>query len=123
MSAAALDGAREPELARYEDIYAHAELELELAGRGEIDSLIALDARWEELIAGLPVQPPPAAAELLQRARLGNRGKDRGQDALRRFAGLRLLLRTGQRRRRRFFRLDGVAHPIFRHVVGSLCAR
>jgi hypothetical protein len=70
VSAAALDGAREPELARYEDIYAHAELELELAGRGEIDSLIALDARWEELIAGLPVQPPPAAAELLQRARL-----------------------------------------------------
>ncbi len=70
MSAAALDDARAPELARYEAIYAHAELELQLAGRGEIESLIALDARWEELVAGLPKQPPPAAVELLQRARL-----------------------------------------------------
>ena len=70
MSAAALDDARAPELARYEAIYAHAELELQLAGRGEIESLIALDARWEELVAGLPEQPPPAAVELLQRARL-----------------------------------------------------
>jgi hypothetical protein len=70
VSAAALDNARAPELARYEAIYAHAELELELAGRGEIESLIALDTRWEELVAGLPKQPPPAAVELLQRARL-----------------------------------------------------
>ncbi|MCW3019711.1 MAG: hypothetical protein JWN10_2019, partial [Solirubrobacterales bacterium] len=44
MSAAALDGAREPQLERYEAIYAHAELELELAGRGEIEGLLALDA-------------------------------------------------------------------------------
>jgi hypothetical protein len=70
VSRAALDDARAPELARYEAIYAHAELELELAGRGEIESLLALDARWEELIAGLPEQPPPAAAELLRHARL-----------------------------------------------------
>jgi hypothetical protein len=73
VSDAAREGAREPELAeleRYEAIYTHAELELELAGRGEIDSLLALDARWEELVAGLPAQPPPAALELLQRARL-----------------------------------------------------
>jgi len=64
------DGAGEPELARYDAIYAHAELELELAGRGELEGLIALGARWEELVADLPEQPPPAALELLQRARL-----------------------------------------------------
>ncbi len=70
MSAAALDGAREPALARYQAIYEHAELELELAGAGEIERLDELGARWEELIAGLPEQPPAAAAELLVRARL-----------------------------------------------------
>jgi len=69
VSATAL-GAREPALARYEAIYSHAELELELAGRGELEALVALDARWEELVAGLPEQPPPAAVELLRRARL-----------------------------------------------------
>jgi GAF domain-containing protein len=57
-------------LARYEAIHVHAELELELAGGGEIERLAALDGRWEELIRGLPAQPPTAAAELLQRARL-----------------------------------------------------
>ncbi len=57
-------------LDRYEAIHAHAELELELAGAGEIDRLVALDGRWEELIDGLPTQPPLAAAELLHRARL-----------------------------------------------------
>jgi hypothetical protein len=60
----------EPSLARYEAIHAHAELELELAGRGEIEGLTALGARWEELIAGLPATPPAAAGELLQRAQL-----------------------------------------------------
>ncbi len=64
MSAAA------PELAPYEAIYAHAEYELELAGRGELAGLTALGARWEELVAELPAQPPPAAAELLEHARL-----------------------------------------------------
>jgi hypothetical protein len=70
VSAAALDGGRETLLARYEAIHAHAELELELAGRGEIESLAALGGRWEELIAGLPAQPPAAAADLLRRAQL-----------------------------------------------------
>lgn len=57
-------------LDRYQAIHAHAELELELAGAGELDRLIELDGRWEELISGLPAQPPMAAAELLHRARL-----------------------------------------------------
>jgi hypothetical protein len=67
---AALDGDREELLAPYEALYAHAELELELAGRAEIEGLAALGARWEQLIAGLPAQPPAAAAEMLQRAQL-----------------------------------------------------
>jgi hypothetical protein len=62
--------AAEPSLRSYEAIGEHAELELELAGRGEIERLAALGARWEELIAGLPPRPPAAAAELLERARL-----------------------------------------------------
>ncbi|HTD08642.1 MAG TPA: hypothetical protein VK680_07105 [Solirubrobacteraceae bacterium] len=57
-------------LDRYEAIHAHAELELELAGGGEIDRLAELDGRWDELIEGLPTQPPLAAAELLHHARL-----------------------------------------------------
>ncbi len=57
-------------LAPYEAIHEHAELELELAGRGEIERLAELGARWQELIAELPAQPPAAAAALLQRARL-----------------------------------------------------
>jgi hypothetical protein len=60
----------QPPLSRYQAIYEHAELELELAGRGEIEPLLALGAHWEELIAGLPARPPAAAAELLERARL-----------------------------------------------------
>jgi hypothetical protein len=70
VSAAALDGAREPALAPYEAIYEHAKLELELAGAGELDSLDALGARWDQLIAGLPEQPPAAAAAVLQQAQL-----------------------------------------------------
>jgi hypothetical protein len=57
-------------LERYEAIHAHAELELELAGHGDVAGLTALGMRWEELIAGLPERPPAAAAELLARARL-----------------------------------------------------
>lgn len=60
----------EPSLAPYEAICEHAELELELAGRGELDSLVALGARWQELAASLPERPPAAAAELLERAQL-----------------------------------------------------
>jgi hypothetical protein len=59
-----------PELTRYRAIYEHAEYELELAGRGEIAGLAALGARWDELVEGLPAQPPPAAAELLEHAQL-----------------------------------------------------
>ncbi len=59
-----------PELARYEAILAHTELELELAGRGDIDGLAALGEVWEELTADLPESPPPAARTLLERARL-----------------------------------------------------
>ena len=54
MRAAALDGAGKPRLSPYEALYAHAELELELAGRGDLDGLAALGERWEELVAGLP---------------------------------------------------------------------
>jgi hypothetical protein len=57
-------------LGPYEAIRAHAELELELAGSGELARLAALGPRWDELIAGLPARPPAAAAELLQRAHL-----------------------------------------------------
>jgi hypothetical protein len=56
--------------ARYEAIVAHAELELELAGRGELEQLMSLGERWEELVAGLPETPPPDAASLLVRAKL-----------------------------------------------------
>lgn len=59
-----------PSLAPYEAICEHAELELELAGRGELDSLVALGARWQELAASLPARPPAAAVELLERAQL-----------------------------------------------------
>lgn len=62
-------GAHAP-LDRYEAIHEHAELELELAGRGELDGLRALGERWQELIAGLPSTPPAAATPLLQRAQL-----------------------------------------------------
>ncbi len=70
MSASSSEGCVEPALGRYQAIYEHAELELELAGRGDIERLSALGACWDELIADLPAQPPPAAAELLERARL-----------------------------------------------------
>jgi hypothetical protein len=59
-----------PPLRRYEAIHEHAELELELAGRAELERLGKLRGRWQDLIAGLPAQPPPEAAGLLERARL-----------------------------------------------------
>ncbi len=70
MRGAARGEGMECHLRRYEEIHEHAELELELAGRGDVELLAALGARWDELVAGLPSQPPPAAAELLHRARL-----------------------------------------------------
>jgi hypothetical protein len=57
-------------LAPYEAIAAHAELELELAGNGEVEELVALADRWERLIAAAPDSPPPAAGPILERARL-----------------------------------------------------
>jgi hypothetical protein len=57
-------------LRRYEAIHEHAELELELAGRGDIERLIALGERWEELTGDLPPRPPVGAAQLLRAARM-----------------------------------------------------
>jgi hypothetical protein len=62
--------AHEAIAAPYEAILEHAELELELAGRGEIEALAALGAHWDELTAELPAQPPAAARELLARAQM-----------------------------------------------------
>jgi hypothetical protein len=56
------------ELGPYEAIVAHAELELELAGRGDVEGLEANGARWDELAAGLPAGPPAGAGALLERA-------------------------------------------------------
>jgi hypothetical protein len=57
-------------LCPYEAIHEHAELELELAGRGEVERLVALGQRWDELTSDLPASPPAAAAPLLRQARL-----------------------------------------------------
>ncbi len=54
----------------YRALVAHAELEHELACRGDLPSLNALGSRWEALLAGLPPAPPAEAAPLLHRARL-----------------------------------------------------
>ena len=58
------------ELAPYEAILAHAELELELAGQGDVEGLAALAERFEELTTGLPAVAPPQARTLLERAQL-----------------------------------------------------
>jgi hypothetical protein len=57
-------------LRRYEAIHEHAELELEAAGGGDLERLVALGERWEELTQGLPPRPPAAAAQLLRAARM-----------------------------------------------------
>jgi hypothetical protein len=54
----------------YEAIHEHAELELELAGRGEVERLVALGDRWVELTGELPARPPAQAFPLLERAKL-----------------------------------------------------
>jgi hypothetical protein len=59
-----------PPLAAYEAIFALSELELELAGSGEVERLAALEGRWERLVAGLPERPPAGAGPILERARL-----------------------------------------------------
>jgi hypothetical protein len=67
---AAVSHRAEATLERYEAIMAHAELELELAGRGELQQLTELGESWEELVAGLPATPPVEAASLLMCAKL-----------------------------------------------------
>jgi len=57
-------------LAPYEAIHKHAELELELAGRGEVERLEELGARWAELTEDLPSRAPAQALPLLERAKL-----------------------------------------------------
>lgn len=69
MSAATRERDESP-LRPYEALHEHVELELELAGRGELARLQELGARWEQLVAELPASPPPAAAELIENARL-----------------------------------------------------
>ncbi len=70
MSDATLAAEVDASLRPYEAIHEHAELELELAGRGEIDRLLELAARWEDLTRRLPTRPPARAAKLLAQARL-----------------------------------------------------
>lgn len=57
-------------LRRYEAIHEHAELELEMAGRGDLERLVALGGCWEKLTQDLPPRPPAAAAQLLRAARM-----------------------------------------------------
>jgi len=68
MSAAG--GAPTGEAAPYQALVAHAELELELAVRGQLSELAALGERFQELVAALPAHPPADAAALLAKARL-----------------------------------------------------
>jgi hypothetical protein len=65
-----LPGSADGSLRGYEALCDHAELELELAGRGEVEGLAQMSARWEQLTAALPAEPPAAAAPLLERARM-----------------------------------------------------
>jgi hypothetical protein len=69
LSAVEPDGSSVP-LERYEAILRHAELELELAGKGDLERLQELGERWDALVAELPEPPPQPALGLLQRAAL-----------------------------------------------------
>jgi hypothetical protein len=57
-------------LAPYQALVEHAELELELAGRGDLAGLSALGARWDELQHALPAHAPASAGPLLEQAGL-----------------------------------------------------
>jgi hypothetical protein len=59
-----------PLLERYEELHRLAELELELAGRGELDEMQTLSERWQTLRAALPEHPPREARALIERASL-----------------------------------------------------
>jgi hypothetical protein len=72
----------------YAALLAHAELELELVGRGELDAVAALAPRWGELVAMLPERAPEGATDELARALLVHERTRiellRGSDAVRR---------------------------------------
>lgn len=70
MSASAHEPRHASSLRPFELLHEHAERELALAGSGDVEGLLALGARWQELVSELPERPPPAAAQLLERARL-----------------------------------------------------
>lgn len=70
MSSSSLERSDQSSLRAYQALHEHAELELELAGNGDVERLHVLGARWQELIAGLPDQAPPPAAALLESALL-----------------------------------------------------
>jgi hypothetical protein len=70
MSAPRAQPGAQRELRAFEMLHEHAELELELAGRGDIEALGELSARWEELTTALPQTPPADAAPLLEHSRL-----------------------------------------------------
>jgi hypothetical protein len=65
-----MSAAGEGGLARYQAIIDHAELELECAGRGDVEGLTRLGEGWRQLVAGLPETPPAEAGPLLERAEL-----------------------------------------------------
>src|ERR1700721_2800461 len=70
MRAGGPEGSAAAAPAPYRAILEHGELELELAGRGDIDGLSALASRWEKLTQGLPDPAPAAARPLLEHAGL-----------------------------------------------------
>jgi hypothetical protein len=57
-------------LGAYRELLAHAQLELELAGAGDVDALDGMGTRWQELVRALPSRPPAEAGPILARARL-----------------------------------------------------
>lgn len=98
MSAPSRGAAEESSVHPYETLHAHAERELELAGAGDVERLLALGPQWDELVAALPAQPPHAAAQLLERARLIHE-RTRVELVRLRDALLADLARTGRARR------------------------
>lgn len=55
------------DIAAYEELHRLTELELELAGRGDLAAMAEVARERERLVATLPPTPPPAARELLER--------------------------------------------------------
>jgi hypothetical protein len=56
------------DVAAYERLAELAELELEYAGRGQVDRIMALIRERTAIVETLPKKPPPAALHALQRA-------------------------------------------------------